>query len=358
MEDLVHYLAHLKTALGEISLERVEAAVAILQEARVSGKTIFVLGNGGSAATASHIVCDLAKNTRRRGQPLLRVLGLSDNMPIVSAYANDEGYDMVFAAQLANLVNPGDVVIGISTSGNSPNVLRAMEVAKEHGAVTIGFTGFDGGRLAAMVDLDLRAPGARIEHAEDIHLVLEHMITARLRAGAEEWEVVPGLASLAVAKEVVPATGASAERLGDMSRLLQLAVECVGATSGSTVLLNQHGQVLASVLLYQGEVRQPHNGEMEETLERGLAGWVVNNRSSALVDDTRQDPRWLAREWEGKAEGTRSAMSIPLEDDGRVLGALTLVHSGSSRFTQEDLALVSALASRLLAIRSSARAEA
>jgi D-sedoheptulose 7-phosphate isomerase len=139
------------------------------------------MGNGGSAATASHMVCDLAKNTRTPEAPDFRVIGLADNMPIFSALANDEGYENVFSQQLANFVQPGDVVIGISASGKSPNVVKAIELARRAGAITIGFTGFDGGRLHELVDLEIHVPSHTIEHVEDIHLTLDHVITKAIR---------------------------------------------------------------------------------------------------------------------------------------------------------------------------------
>lgn len=139
------------------------------------------MGNGGSASTATHMVCDLAKNTRQPDWPHYKVIGLADNMAIFSAYGNDDGYDNVFRLQLANLLNPGDVVVAISTSGNSPNVVRAVDLANERGATVIGMTGFGAGKLGPMVDIHLHVPSDCIEIVEDIHLMLEHMITKVLR---------------------------------------------------------------------------------------------------------------------------------------------------------------------------------
>ncbi len=139
------------------------------------------MGNGGSASTATHFVCDLAKNTRKEGWPHYKAIGLSDNMALFSAYANDEGYENVFAQQLANLVMPEDIVIAISASGNSRNVLNAVSFAKSANATTIGFTGFNGGNLASMVDINIHVNSNIIEHVEDIHLMLEHMIVKSLR---------------------------------------------------------------------------------------------------------------------------------------------------------------------------------
>ncbi len=183
-----HYISTLKDTLDQLDTNRINAAITAIHKARVDQRQIFVMGNGGSASTATHMVCDLAKNTRSPGWPFLRVIGLTDNMAILSAYANDEGYENVFAQQLANLVQPGDVAIGISTSGRSPNVLRAIELANEVGAVTIGLTGFDAGLLGPMVDHHLHVPSDCIEQVEDIHLMLGHLITTALRDIVEKQE--------------------------------------------------------------------------------------------------------------------------------------------------------------------------
>lgn len=183
--DAVHcYIAALKETIDRLEFDRIEEVISILHEARLNERQIFIMGNGGSASTATHFVCDLAKNTRLMGRPHFRVIGLSDNMAMLSAYANDEGYENVFAQQLASLVQPGDIVIGISTSGRSTNVLRAIEYANDAGATTIGFTGFDAGLLGDMVDLRLHVPSDCIEQVEDVHLMLEHLITKALRETA------------------------------------------------------------------------------------------------------------------------------------------------------------------------------
>ena len=175
------YFGEMKAVLDRIDREPIHAAIDILHQARMNGKQVFIMGNGGSASTASHMVCDLAKNTRHSDWPHYKVIGMADNMAILSAYGNDDGYDNVFRLQLANLLNPGDVVVAISTSGNSPNVLRAVELANERGATVIGMTGFGAGKLGPMVDIHLHVPSDCIEQVEDIHLMLEHLITKALR---------------------------------------------------------------------------------------------------------------------------------------------------------------------------------
>ncbi|WKZ47749.1 MAG: SIS domain-containing protein [Anaerolineales bacterium] len=186
MELIKSYIETLTETVNQLPVGRIAQVVEILQAARLTGRKIFIMGNGGSASTASHFVCDLAKNTRHPGLPHFRVIGLTDNMAIFSAYANDEGYENVFATQLANLVEAGDIVIAISASGNSANVLKAVEEARNHAAVTIGFTGFDGGRLGSLVDVQVHVNSHIIEHVEDIHLALEHMIVKTLKDTANE----------------------------------------------------------------------------------------------------------------------------------------------------------------------------
>ena len=181
MENIQSYISTLHYTIDQLSHELIVEVINVLQRVRVQRNQVFIMGNGGSASTASHFVCDLAKNTRHAGLPHYRVIGLADNMAIFSAYANDEGYENVFAKQLANLIQPGDVVIGISASGNSQNVLNAIQEAKQNNVTTIAFTGFDGGHLGQMVDLNVHVKSNIIEHVEDIHLMLEHMIVKAIK---------------------------------------------------------------------------------------------------------------------------------------------------------------------------------
>lgn len=181
MEQIDTYITSLQQTLDRLPKNLIAQVIDILHDARMTGKQIFIMGNGGSASTASHFVCDLAKNTRKDSLPHYHVIGLTDNMAIFSAYANDEGYENVFARQLANLINPKDIVIGISASGNSPNVLNAIAEAKKFDAITIAFTGFDGGQLGLMVDINIHVNSNCIEHVEDIHLVLEHIIVKTIK---------------------------------------------------------------------------------------------------------------------------------------------------------------------------------
>jgi D-sedoheptulose 7-phosphate isomerase len=189
MDHIQSYIIELKQILDDLSPDVIEQVLDILHEARMDNKQVFILGNGGSASTASHFVCDLGKNTRVTGVPNFRVMGLTDNMALFSALANDEGYENVFAQQLANHIQPNDVVIGISTSGNSQNVVNAIHLANSIGAKSLGFTGFNSGDLGGIVDVNLHVPSHSIEHVEDVHLVLEHLITKALREKALQMAV-------------------------------------------------------------------------------------------------------------------------------------------------------------------------
>ena len=181
MEFIQDYISTLQLTMDQLPRELIADVIDLLQQARRRASQVFILGNGGSASTASHFACDLAKNTRQEGLPHFRVIGLTDNMAMFSALANDEGYENVFSEQLAGLVRPGDIVIAISASGNSKNVIKAAEAAHRLEATVIGFTGFDGGRLGQLANLNIHVNSNIIEHVEDIHLMLEHLIVKTIK---------------------------------------------------------------------------------------------------------------------------------------------------------------------------------
>ena len=176
------YVADVQALMHELPLAAVPAVVQALLNARRQGRHVFVCGNGGSAATASHFVNDLNKGTNVAGKRRFRAVGLVDNTPLLMAWSNDTTYEQALAEQVINFVEPGDVLVAISGSGNSPNVLRAVEAARAHGAVTVGMTGFSGGQLKALVDLSLHVPSQCMEQVEDAHMILCHTLTVTLRS--------------------------------------------------------------------------------------------------------------------------------------------------------------------------------
>jgi D-sedoheptulose 7-phosphate isomerase len=139
------------------------------------------MGNGGSAATASHFALDLGKNTISGACRRLRVLSLTDHVPLITAWSNDSAYEHIFSEQLANMVEAGDVVVGISASGNSLNVINACYLAKQEGATAIGLLGANGGKMKEIVDAYILAPGQNIEQEEDAHMIISHVITRHMR---------------------------------------------------------------------------------------------------------------------------------------------------------------------------------
>ena len=175
------YTEEVKGTLDQLPWSQVEKTVDILFSVWLRGGRVFIMGNGGSAATSSHMACDLGKNTAAPGHPRLRVMSLNDNMALFSAHSNDNGYDQVFAEQLSTFVQTGDAVIAISASGNSPNVLNAIQLGRNRGATTIGLSGYAGGTLAQLVDLPIVIPNHNIEQIEDVDLIVSHMMTAALR---------------------------------------------------------------------------------------------------------------------------------------------------------------------------------
>lgn len=175
------YQAEVGATLARLPVETIAQVVDVLEEARVKGRSVFIFGNGGSAATASHFASDLAKGSICPGKPRVKAFALTDNMPLLSAWANDSAYENIFAEQLENFIEGGDIAIAISCSGNSANVLNGVKVAKAKGATAIGFIGFDGGKLKELVDIAVVVPSHNMEQVEDIHLLLGHVITTCLR---------------------------------------------------------------------------------------------------------------------------------------------------------------------------------
>lgn len=175
------YFSEVKKNLDKVPTDNIELAVDILHHAYIDNKYIFILGNGGSAATASHFACDLGKGTLspkdNKKNKRFKVISLTDNMAIVTAWGNDTSYDYIFSEQLKNLLVSGDVVIGISVSGNSSNVINAFKLAKARKAKTIALTGFDGGKLSKIADVSILVRVNKYDVAEDIHLMISHIIT-------------------------------------------------------------------------------------------------------------------------------------------------------------------------------------
>lgn len=175
------YLTELEAVIRDVSRDQIRAVVDLLFDAWKTRRTVFIVGNGGSAATASHMMNDLNKFTAIEGMARFRSIALTDNVPLMTAVGNDLAYTEIFVEPLRNLLERDDVLIAISTSGNSPNIVRAVEFAQGQGAKIVGFCGTPGGKLAAMADLRVVIPARRIGQQEDGHMVLDHVISEALR---------------------------------------------------------------------------------------------------------------------------------------------------------------------------------
>ena len=174
INEITAYFERLKVAIDKISKEELNNLMDTLEQARTEGHTIFVMGNGGSAATASHFCCDFNKGISEMQGKKFKFICLNDNVPTMTAYANDRSYGQIFVGPLRNFLNKGDYVIGISGSGNSGNVINALEYANSHGATTIGLTGFNGGKILKICKLNVHIPINDMQITEDLHMILDH----------------------------------------------------------------------------------------------------------------------------------------------------------------------------------------
>lgn len=174
-KPIKNYLELLQDTISKLSSAEIDNFLDVLINAYNNGSTIFIFGNGGSAATASHFATDLNKGISYGLEKRFRVMALTDNFSTVSAYSNDTSYDDVFIEQMKNFIKPGDLVIGISGSGNSKNVIKAIEYANSYGNTTVGITGYDGGKLRQIAKHSVNANINDMQISEDIHMILGHL---------------------------------------------------------------------------------------------------------------------------------------------------------------------------------------
>lgn len=188
MDSFGQYLLELRGLLGRLPLDRLRQICDCIYGAYQDDRTVFIFGNGGSAALASHLACDLGKGTHcplpdstHATVKRLKVFSVTDNVPMMTAWANDAAYEDIFAEQIENFLRPGDVAFGISGSGNSSNVLKALKLARAKDAITVGLTGFQGGKMKDLLDFGIVVPCNNMQQIEDTHLILAHLIFLDLR---------------------------------------------------------------------------------------------------------------------------------------------------------------------------------
>lgn len=195
-EQIEQYFEEIKDIIDNISREDIDRAIEMLFDAWKNENQVFFCGNGGSAGTATHFMCDLFKVTIVKGEKRFRAFCLNDNIPLMTALINDEGFDNLFIEQLKNLFKKGDILICLSVHGGSgkdkaglwsQNLLKAMDYVKKHGGKTIGFSGFDGGAMKEIADVCIVVPFNATPHVEAFHAVLQHLIAFRLREKIMEY---------------------------------------------------------------------------------------------------------------------------------------------------------------------------
>ena len=191
MQHINNYISELKKYIDFIRPEEINKIIEILARAYKSDKSVFIIGNGGSASTASHFACDLGKGTLERHYDMhkkrFKVYSLTDNVALLTAYGNDLTYEDIFVQQLRNLIQQGDILIAITASGNSKNILKAIKLANDIGAITIGFLGFDGGEASNLVDNKIIIPSNNYGVIEDLHMTLSHIITSNLKENIKDF---------------------------------------------------------------------------------------------------------------------------------------------------------------------------
>lgn len=184
--DVPSYFEELSATIGQLPVPQIGRLVDVLLAAYSDSRTVFLFGNGGSAALASHMACDLGKGTAPASGKRLRAVALTDNAALITAWANDTRYENIFAEQLENLLQPGDVAFAISGSGNSPNILSALNFARRAGAVTAGITGFAGGKMRPLCHACVVVPSENMQIIEDLHLSIAHAVFRALLRGIQK----------------------------------------------------------------------------------------------------------------------------------------------------------------------------
>ncbi len=359
------YLNDLGNTLKNIPVDKVKRVIQVLHHARMGGKQIFIMGNGGSASTSSHFVCDLAKNNYFEGLPPFKAIDLNSSNAIFTALANDEGYENVFSYQLRNYVKENDIVLAISTSGNSPNILKAVELANKMGAITIGFTGYEGGELAKMVNLEVRIESNEIRHIEDLHMIIAHLISFALHEMSKEtialrintrqsfdnnrnFSLSNQLQDLVKLKDALNSGSIAIgeENTSLLFQMLRILLDLTKTANGTLILLDEEGNLIDGAQMVGGKASAPTKTQLAEISKHGLAGWVVKNQQAALIENTHHDQRWLQRPWDKEEANSKSAISVPIKA-GKITGCITLVRPQENRFSIQDLEIVSNMAASL-----------
>jgi len=203
--DIPSYMEELSSTIHQLPLSALDSLVRVFVNAYERDRTVFLFGNGGSASLASHMACDFGKGTAPPEGRRLRAIALTDNLPLITAWANDTCYENIFAEQLEALLRPGDVAFAISGSGNSANVLAALHLARHRGALTAGITGYKGGKMKPLCDVCVVVPSDNMQIIEDLHLAIAHSVFRSVRHEMQKMNCTKIVAAAAGASAALPA---------------------------------------------------------------------------------------------------------------------------------------------------------
>ena len=173
---IINYKKNLINVIESLNISKIESLAKVFLDARDRGNFIYTMGNGGSGSTASHMVCDILKGCSFKKEKRFKIMCLNDNIPTILAYSNDVSYEKIFEEQLKNYLNDGDILLAISGSGNSKNIINAVNYAKKNNFYVVGFTGYDGGMLKKLSDLSIDTNINDMQISEDIHVIVMHIL--------------------------------------------------------------------------------------------------------------------------------------------------------------------------------------
>ena len=372
------YLVNLPFDVDPLPLDELERLITLLHSARLRGARQVVIGDRESECAIRLLASDLSQLAVRKEKNVYVVQNKAQSWLTTGNWKDRGVFRTVDPARLDKTFRLGDVLVVVARDSGTPEIRDAVRFASRAGARTIGITGSSGGDLMPQVDINLHLSSDSGEQFENFFLFLENLIVKSLRSieqeaerdqASETLEVVaspaaqdatqPSLAetlaldgivsnakvNTTLEKLIALKDSLSTEPPADqcLRLVLRTSLEVFEAKSGSLLLLDRDGKASRAAIAYEGEVHLYPPEHVMDTLQRGLASWVIAQRQPALVTDTRQDSRWLRRNWEEQA-GSRSAISVPILEAGQVIGVLTLAYPQAGRFNQSDLLLLAAIA--------------
>jgi len=335
---ILSYLQGVEGILKQIEPEKLEQIIDVIFQAYLNDRQVFIMGNGGGAATAMHFTCDLNKTAIVPGKRRMRVMSLTDNASLVTAWANDTNYTNIFGEQLVNFARPGDVAISFTASGMSVNIVNGIAVAKELGCTTIAFVGFDGGTVGAIADHVLHIESNSYQHIEDVHLLLAHVITNAVQERTRDEETIdlPGLSD--AVQERVRRIYYARQQLGSepsMDRRIKMIPDQICRTIGfdRAFIYTLSDGALTLRASFGGRRSDGAFLDVEADLHECEA--FRSRRAIAVNEVDGRVPRWL-----GAYEGVTAYGVAPIVRGDRAIGVLVGAKTKDRPVEPSDLQLL------------------